>query len=333
MTLLVIDPNVLLAAALDDTNAIALLREISQRYEYVTLGLDDEDAIRTAYSDLASYLREDQQVLLNAIDRGTFNIVSLSAEKAARHKDFLQSLGCGTPVEPHLVAIASDDQSNVRLIIAGSEQIHSAWRSRGLHQQSVRIAVTGEPDFQRLNVTEVFDAYRRFPTWLEHDPPYPGTRRELEDFLRDNRYQESQQLEFKQPHDQNNEPTDQYLTPGVIADAAKAVCALSNSYGGKVIIGVAEKANNKGELMGFRMVYKKDNEFKPKSQDEMARVVVTAFQNYLSPTFLPEELRPFFVPTDSDRSVLVLHVVKCSRTHYFKGGKYVRHATSTVKVN
>jgi len=156
--------------------------------------------------------------------------------------------------------------------------------------------------------------------WLS-DPhsPVPNTKQSLEAFLMkygEGSIRETQELEFKCPAN-----PDQGLTQPIARKTREAMCAMANSGGGYVFVGIKDD----GSIPGISLVY----DGKPRSQDEILRILYCNHSD-----FRPDEPvdRQWSIKVAEDRYVFVFWVGKKRSNNYtYKGDRFVRVGTQSLK--
>jgi hypothetical protein len=335
MLSLALDPNVYLAAHLGHSPSEGILDDLFDNRKLIRLILDrDDGAILEAYEELVKHLTGNpRERLLWLLENQQVLARTLPVSVDCLRDGFLQETGCDTPVEPHLLALCAPSGRDIKIFAVGKDYTHTAWKHRGFHSSST---------VQELK--EHFDV--NFSVWcgqpgrralsdaLCHQPIYPHTEEELEEFLERNRYTEGDMLEFKQPH--NNQPGGPfYLTKSILRETTQAICALSNSYGGKVLLGIAER-NYTGWIEGFTLEYKSSQDVRPKTWDEIFNILATTWLPKISPPFAPSELRYDKIELPSGRGILVFDVQEPEKDkrkeRRYSGVTYVRRGRQTVRI-
>lgn len=156
--------------------------------------------------------------------------------------------------------------------------------------------------------------------WVnEPSAPYPKTRQELEEFLR--RYgggqiQETERLEFKHPNG-----SDECLTNSIIRSTGEAVCAMANSGGGYVFVGITPD----NRIAGIPLIYNKSK----RSLDEMQRLIHPEVHR-----FQPEDPVDHMWPIEvaPERYVFALFVSKKRLKNYtYDKVRYRRVGTQSLR--
>jgi len=214
-------------------------------------------------------------------------------------------------VERIMVGLASGQQKTalVTLDSASRSQCQSPW-----------LFWTDECYQKVLNQHKVCFKFTDSWDWL-HDPhpPFPNTKEGLENFLKrygDGQIRETEQLEFKCP----NNPAEG-LTKTVVDSARQAVCAMANSSGGYVFIGIKDN----GDISGITLKY----EGIQRSVDELLNIVCgnhTQFNPYM-----PVD-NQWCIRLDEDRYVFILYVCnKRVKDYRYKNERYRRVGTQSLK--
>jgi hypothetical protein len=318
--ILVLDPNVCLAASLGHPSSDGLLDDIWENRDYVKIALDkDENTILKDYERLLPHLNEKERKWLQTLlANRKHRTIELSAPKAHSQASFFDSEGCSTPVEPHLIALCVEPGRDARLLVVGRDFKHPQWRHRGTHNEGVVLKLQAR--FPELLISKAIHARRAITDYLRNKPLYPHTELELQEYLRMHKYEEGDQLEFKQPNP--------YFNRKLINSAMESICAMANSYGGKVLIGVDEDENNKGKLVGFVPRYKSNRgRIRDVTNDELGRIPVHQLREF-NPSFTPDELRYHVIDLANGNKVMVFDVEKCSNNkRRYKEKLYYRHGT------
>jgi hypothetical protein len=156
--------------------------------------------------------------------------------------------------------------------------------------------------------------------WL-HDPhpPFPNTKEGLENFLKrcgDGQIRETEQLEFKCP----DNPAEG-LTKTVVDSARQAVCAMANSNGGYVFIGVKDN----GDIPGIALIYKN----KRRSLDCISRIILGNHEQFTPD--MPVDW-PWGIQITEDRYVFALRISnKRVKNYLYKNRRYRRVGTQSLR--
>jgi hypothetical protein len=156
--------------------------------------------------------------------------------------------------------------------------------------------------------------------WL-HDPhpPFPNTKEGLENFLKqygDGQIRETEQLEFKCP----NNPAEG-LTKTVVDSARQAVCAMANSNGGYVFIGVKDN----GDIPGIALIYENER----RSLDCISRIILGNHEQFTPD--MPVDW-PWWIQITEDRYVFVLRISnKRVKNYLYKNRRYRRVGTQSLR--
>ena len=156
--------------------------------------------------------------------------------------------------------------------------------------------------------------------WL-HDPhpPFPNTKEGLENSLKqygDGQIRETEQLEFKCP----NNPAEG-LTKTVVDSARQAVCAMANSNGGYVFIGVKDN----GDIPGIALIYENER----RSLDCISRIILGNHEQFTPD--MPVDW-PWWIQITEDRYVFVLRISnKRVKNYLYKNRRYRRVGTQSLR--
>lgn len=324
--LLALDPNICIAAAHDHSHSQDLLDEIFEARDYVQLAIDEEEqAILKEYQEILPNLGERQQKYMQALFS---RLEMLPAPVDPIRAAYLDDKGCSTPVEPQLIMVCSMAGCSVPILVVGPDFTHAELRSRGIHDPGkVEVLRSDCIEFRELTVFSALHAARHIRARLRTGLPYPYNQQELRSFLKEQRYRESDQLEFKQP-DEN--PRCQELTQSILQSSMEAVCAFANSYGGTVLVGIHEEmSTGLGHVTGFPLKYKGKN----KSEDQVLRMLMDddSLLRSIQPKLSPKEQRSYILKVAEDRCVLVLRIEKCNPPlRRYRGKAYYRHGTQNI---
>ncbi len=328
MLSLALDPNVYLAAHLDHPPSQGFLDDLFDNREHIRLILDQDDgAILEAYEELVRHLTGDpRDRLLWLLQNRQTLARNLSVSANCLKDEFLQQEGCDRPVEPHLLALCVPLGRDVKILAVGRDFAHPAWKPRGFHDSNTVRRLNAHFGVN-ISVWCGQSGRRALSDALCHQPLYPHTEEELKELLERNRYTEGDMLEFKQPHNPHKGGPF-YLTPTILDDTMVAICEFSNSYGGKVLLGIAEDENHIGCIEGFTLEYKPENgPVRPKNLDQIYNMLATTWLPKFSPSFTPSELRYGEIQLSNGRWALVFDVQKPGREKHkrcYKGIIYVR---------
>lgn len=314
--ILALDPDVCVAASLGHPDSEGLLDDIYRYRDYVRIGLDrEQDIIQKDLERILPGLRENSRKWLTwLLESQKLHTTKLSAPKAYEEAEWLHDLGCGTPVEPHLIALCAERGREAPLLVVGPEFTSAQLRRRGVHDPIIVSQL--EARYGILRVWPAVRARRALADWIRSRSPYPCTELELQDYLRQHKYQEGDQLEFKQPISRD--------LRSILRDAMKSLCALANSYGGKVLVGVTPE----GRIEGFEPIYNGQR----RSDDELYQILASNpyILGGMNPRFDPSEVRYRFINLANGRKVLVFHVEKCRQKRNYCGKRYYRCGTVNI---
>jgi len=214
-------------------------------------------------------------------------------------------------VERIMVGLASGQQKTalVTLDSASRSQCQSPW-----------LFWTDECYQKVLNQHKVCFKFTDSWDWL-HDPhpPFPNTKEGLENFLKqygDGQIRETEQLEFKCP----NNPAEG-LTKTVVDSARQAVCAMANSNGGYVFIGVKDN----GDIPGIALIYENER----RSLDCISRIILGNHEQFTPD--MPVDW-PWWIQITEDRYVFVLRISnKRVKNYLYKNRRYRRVGTQSLR--
>jgi len=214
-------------------------------------------------------------------------------------------------VERIMVGLASGQQNTalVTLDSASRSQCQSQW-----------LFWTDECYQKVLNQHKVCFKFTDSWDWLnEPYPPCPNTKQSLEEFLRTHgggEIRETQQLEFKCPDNPANG-----LTNKLVEEIREAICAMANSDGGYVFIGVKDD----GSIPGVALLY----DGKPRSVDELSRILYREHHQ-----FEPDEPVDALweIKVETDRYTFVFRIPKRRIKNYtYKGKMFIRIGTQSLQ--
>lgn len=333
-----LDPNVILAACLEDSHYEGLLTDIQDSQDYIRIAVDEDGTIFNEFAALRTNQaihREIRDWLTQIMRQQSRFIQSVSAPLAKSKYDWLCDIGCGTPVESQLIGICAEKGRDIRLIVAGKDINHEHFHSRGLHSDQIIKAI--KKDYPHLIILDAFRARRSLSNWLKDSPLPPHNQLELESYLRERDYRERQYLEFKQPEDSRN-PT--HLTRSILIESMQELCGMANATGkGKVVVGIFEDKRTKlGEIRGFPPIYENSKEQrKPKSENELEIILRNDYLNKFNPQFALEQLQFEFFEVYGEwhnrRLVLVFHLeLKSAADCRYDGKKWIRKGTENSRV-
>jgi len=156
--------------------------------------------------------------------------------------------------------------------------------------------------------------------WLnEPHPPYPNTKQSLEDFLRkhgDSNIRETQWLEFKCSDNPQNG-----LTRTVVEGAREAACAMANSGGGYVFIGIKDN----GDIPGIALTYNNMQ----RSPDCILGIISGNHKEFTPCMPVDKE---WWIQITEDRYVFALYISdKLTKNYHYKGKRYRRVGTQSLR--
>lgn len=136
-----LDPNIILAASLENSHYEGLLSDIQNSQDYIRLAVDDEGVILNEFIALqtndAIHL-EVKDWLKRIIRQESRFIVNLPTSIKTNKYTWLCSIGCGTPIEQQLLDICTEQGRDIRLIVVGKDINHADFHPRRIHDQYVR---------------------------------------------------------------------------------------------------------------------------------------------------------------------------------------------------
>lgn len=156
--------------------------------------------------------------------------------------------------------------------------------------------------------------------WLS-DPysPVPNTKQSLEAFLMEyggGSIRETQKLEFKCPADPGKG-----LNQNIVQKTCEAMCAMANSGGGYVFVGIKDD----GSIPGISLAYER----KPCSHDEILRILYSNHRDFQPDEPVDQE---WSIKVAEDRYVFAFRISeKRSNTYKYKGDRFVRVGTQSLK--
>lgn len=312
MMWLVIDPNLYVASALKHSSSLGMLEDVFESKDCVRLALDDLDnAIIKEYEVLATLVEEEnarKQLGWLLENQGALT-ERLSVNEDCLRSSYLSDVGCDTPVEPHLLALCTKRGRDIKILAAGRDFDHELWKRRGIHDPGKVKQLEGHFE-TRISVWAGQLGRRALSDALRHQPAYPCCEAELEELLRRYDYTENEELEFKQPfNEQKSGPY--HLNPSILDETMQAVCALSNTYGGRVLLGVGENKRRVGQPKGFELQYERTKgQLKPKNWEEIFNMIASDWLTHFDPPFDPLEPQYHKVELSNGRWVLVFSATK-----------------------
>lgn len=329
---LALDPNLCIAASCEHPHSSGLLRDIREDRDYLKLVIDKNGVILREYEDLLEVLPEVQRKWLLWILENKHSLLKkLAIPNFPMHEPALCNIGCGTPVEPQLLSLCWEHGSKVKLLVVGTEFRHEDLRTRGVHSEIIIEQLRHDLGIDVV-VWDALRARRAIADHIKYEPLWPHNELELDTFLKENRFEENDQLEFKQP---NNEDRSRgfHLTKSILEAVMKEICGFANAYGGRVILGIAEDREHNGIKMGFTLEYKSRRGMRPKSRDEIMNILAT--DPRLLSNFEPQItdiLRYDMFPLSNGRYVLVFHIEKAEFECYYGNSMYCRYGCQTKLV-
>jgi len=326
---LALDPNVCIAASHNHPHSSGLLEDIKEVRDYIRLVADDEGTILGEYEHLAEVLPEVQRKWLSwVLENKDALLRELPIPGFSTQEPTLCDIGCGTPVEPQLVSLSWEYGKMIKLLVVGAKFRHGDLRARGVHSKAIVSHLQHNLEID-IVVWDALHARRAIADHIKHEPLYPHDECELDDFLKENGYEENDQLEFKQP---NNEDRSKgfYLTRSILKDTMREICGLANSHGGRVILGIAEDKKHIGVKEGFVLEYQSKKGIRPKNVEQIFNILAT--DDHLFSDFDPPigpYLRCHLFPLSNGRYVLVFHVQKTDFDCYYGSKLHCRYGRQT----
>ncbi|MCS7060525.1 MAG: ATP-binding protein, partial [Anaerolineae bacterium] len=127
--------------------------------------------------------------------------------------------------------------------------------------------------------------------------------------------QETEQLEFKYPGS-----PDGSLTESIVTATCKAICAMANSGGGYVFIGITQD----NRISGVRLTYNN----RPRELDEMQRLILPQHCRF-QPDVPVDCMWPIQIAPD--RYVFAFYISRKTRQVWeYNGKRYVRRGTQSI---
>lgn len=320
--LIVLDPNVLRAAAEGHRYSAWALEELVDREVVYQIAVDSNGNKSRIFDELFEISSE--FVTNPYVSAFIALFINRNQQRVARIRDatltedeqsWLKAEGCDTPVEPQLIAVGRKaPRETYVLILNGS-------------CKSAKLPSRGTDDTKKVD--KICDKFKTIRFWpvnrinaLRNQIKlhrYPASEAHLCQFLAD---VESETVEFKQP--QLNDTGVYELTHSIVRDAWKAACGLLNNVGGYVAIGVDDDgtihgvraANNKGELIN-------DDDLSKRLTDELCHFTPRAALHF-SVTL---------VPLINGNRVILIHVSQgdAAPTYKYRNQCYKRVATTTQR--
>lgn len=288
---LIVDPNLFLAALHDDASRW-FVGALFKYWTYIHFVLDESPAappgaatpgrsseehslylfyqtLEHKHPDLHVRFKE----LMERITRPDPGIVFRPATLTPTQKRQVKSFHCDQSVEPTMLALGASGALCAWVCVVGDgsdwQLVHlptdpPPWSIRGVDHPNTCKRLQGKPTFKRLRVKAALDAQGALTNWAERavDYIYPRTQLQLEQFVADCDEHESQFVEFKQPdpsthaHD-GSARSSPFLTWEIMDSAMESVCAMANTKGGKVVIGVKDGNGKVVAMDGFVPSYGK----------------------------------------------------------------------------
>lgn len=293
--ILILDTNILLAFEMDDPWCVLLLDLFFDLHPtYVQLGFDAEGDIEKEYEEYKDLLSDDNQALiekmiLNPIKgfstrlapkvKSTFDKVQLAE---------LTTLNCH-PIEPAFLATSLAD-TTPQLVYweSGYEVIgREYWRQPTLNELKNRKLI-GECISVRDAVSKLLRWHNRYPSTLAEMNAL------LDEYQIDGKREEHTFIECKCPQN--------VLTERMTRDIAKAVCAMLNTDGGWIFIGVRDSDK---KAVGFKTQYENG----AKTGFEIIQPIINQRINQIKPR--PAGLfLPWAIDVGGGKVVVVIHVSK-----------------------
>jgi hypothetical protein len=290
-----LDPNVLLAAAADHSDASLAVYELMERADSVAIGLDPDLKIYEEYlrhRDTLTNARITNRFIMMFLDRrSNRNMTAVSvATLSEADWNLIRSVQCDEPVEPSLISVAWKAPEAAGMVVLGETLPALALRRRGTDQSSGIDAA--HANFPGLQVWRVKDVYRM----LQQLPMrrYPATEADLRLEIDKLLSEEDECYEFKHPGD-----PDGILKQSLILDALIAACGMVNSIGGRVYIGVTSQ----GRIEGVKALNQYGDEL---TNDALQRKLTDQFNRFNPP--VNRYIKPGVIRLANGQRVIVLHV-------------------------
>lgn len=343
MLLLAIDPNIYLAALLGHDFSLNLLSRLEEIWEYVQIAFDVDGSIEESYENILQHITIGQtnypipgsdevveRFILQSLQQSP--PIKLSTSITDAKEMLLVDLRCNTPIEPQLIAISAEPKFGCRLVVVGNHFKHPMISYRCTHDKTIVDKL--RQIFPKLYVRDVLRTQRSLLDWIQK-LLYPATQHDLECFLEDNP-DESMTVEYKQSGVG-------YLTHSILEQTMREICAMANTKGGKVLIGITEKTEK--EDSGRKIKNYLIDGFEPKYQGRKGKTKFLMSQNDVvdilykdskllpkfEPAFNPEELQFNIIELDNNNWVLVIHVKQGQGIRCYGSSTYRREGTQSKK--
>jgi hypothetical protein len=298
--IIIIDPNVLLAAAESDRQSLWSLEEIFDRRAEIAIGIDAANKIFDEYTRIQAKLiaHETTQAFIKFFfDRRNTKLIRIqNATVDHIEKQWLMANQCGIPVEPELVIVGSRGSRDAFLLVLAGSYISPSVKKRGSDDPEIIEKLHRRyPTLEIWSVSEM----RKKVSLLDRSR-HPANEEQLLNYIQSG---EDEYKECKQPaRYQGSQRIDQTnWNHNIIKQAFKAVCAMVNSDGGCVLIGV----NPSKQIIGIDPVY--DSSGQP-DDDALSRRFTDHFDSFQP--CINRFVKPAIISLKNGRRVVLLHVFK-----------------------
>lgn len=318
-----LDPNVLIAASEGDTDSRYALNDMLKRRSEFRLGLDPDTTIYfDGFETVAATTISDELVAKFIKEFCNPNMDYMEIiENATLQPEIYQLLekkACHQPVEPQLIKVAETAPEDSYMLIVDNEYESASLLTRG--SRSTLVVEWLHTQFTSLRIVSVSQLLDFMPFFRRSR--YPGNEEHLDLYLKG----EHEYVEYKQPKialDNGKQMPSVELTKSITTASMEAVCALVNTEGGKVFVGV----DDNGKVIGIENTYYG----RSLNDDELSRL----FSNRLS-EFRPSVnrfVKPAILSLANGRKVVVLHVDQGDKgmRYFFKGTAYDRCGPSSPR--
>ena len=290
--ILAVDPNVLIAAAEGHRHSTWALDALVERRSEFRIGIDPQSEIYKAYFENLQILKTHDatnQFVKVFLDRSNRRYAVIREAVLTRSdQEWLAEIHCDEPVEPKLIAVGRSAPGESGMLVVGESLNSTSLVGRGTN--SLDVIEQLHRKYTDLQVWRVGEVRRQLD--LINRSRYPGNESQLHQFLKDT---ETEFLEFKQPKPQDGTAR---LTHTIVIAALEAVCAMINSKGGRVLVGV----DPEGKVIGIDPVLRNG---KP-DDDLLSRRFSDEFTWFDPP--INQYVKPAVVPLSNGRRVVLLHV-------------------------
>ena len=300
-TIIILDPNVLLAAAErpGHRESQVALQALARYREEFCLAYDPGKEIWRTYLDHYSHLVKHEKILPFIkffVDRNQKRSIEIKdAILSETEKGWLRSKNCDVPVEPELVAVGHHARGDSAVLLIAGDYFSPSLSRRGTDDRSVLEQV------QQRFTTTTFWPVREVNYFLSRTERarYPGSEEHLRQSLGLNP-RENEFIEFKQPGNEKGEEVTA-LTENCLHKTFESICAMLNTSGGRVFVGV----NDHGKIVGIDAEL--DEQGQP-DDDLLSRRFTDRF-HYFTPS-INRFVKPGVIPLGNGRRVVVLHIAR-----------------------